>query len=194
MTKSKRKSRCSSGTSARLMRGYEAIVSEYITGGVDVPSGRMAMRRFLNQYMRLPSLKEATRYATLANHPHQNCLPWWKRREVFNELVTRQADLTRASTFDQLYAIVKSCVRRYFKQANLYIYDLALRIGAYLKRRPTRVYLHQGAMDGAKSILAQTLPDDLPQSAFPKEFRRLRPHELEDCLCIYKDELAALHG
>lgn len=32
----------------------------------------------------------------------------------------------------------------------------------------------------------------LPVSAFPKEIQKLKPHEIEDFLCIFKEELKEL--
>ena len=73
------------------------------------------------------------------------------------------------------------------------MYDLSLRIGAYKKVRPTCVYIHRGAMRGAQYLLNATrLPAHIRVGDLPAEFATLKPHEIEDCLCIYEDDLHTL--
>jgi hypothetical protein len=76
----------------------------------------------------------------------------------------------------------------------LYIYDTCLRIGAYLKLMPKFVYLHSGALIGARALLAAVKCKKLRVSDFPKELQILKPYEIEDFLCIYKNELSHLHS
>jgi hypothetical protein len=72
-----------------------------------------------------------------------------------------------------------------------YAYDTSLRIGAKLNRFPTKVYLHAGARVGPKALGLDTTVATVKVSAFPRELRILEPHEPEDVLCIFKDELKA---
>ena len=73
----------------------------------------------------------------------------------------------------------------------LALYDIALRIGAFLGREPELVYLHAGARTGARALgLSCRGRHALAPNEFPKEFARLLPCEIEDCLCIYKIDLA----
>ena len=65
----------------------------------------------------------------------------------------------------------------------------ASRIGAKLNLFPEKVYLHAGTRLGARSLGLPNVPR-LSVSEFPKEFRALKPHEIEDALCIFKDEFA----
>jgi len=69
----------------------------------------------------------------------------------------------------------------------LTVYDIAHRIGAYLGKEPTRVYAHAGTKVGA---LALGIDGDVfDPRILPKAFLRLSAAEVEDCLCIYKDDL-----
>jgi hypothetical protein len=72
----------------------------------------------------------------------------------------------------------------------LYICDTSLRIGAKLNLFPTAVYLHPGTRAGARALGLDDRAKMLKVSALPKPFRTLAPHELEDILCIFKDDLA----
>jgi hypothetical protein len=68
---------------------------------------------------------------------------------------------------------------------DLTVYDTAIRIAAHRGLSPRRVYLHAGTRDGARAL---GVPRDRAW-VMPRELRRLRPMEIEDCLCIYKAEL-----
>jgi hypothetical protein len=75
----------------------------------------------------------------------------------------------------------------------LMVYDTALRIGAFLKLEPVSVYLHAGTKTGAKALgLTVSGKKNINVTDLPKEFRKLKPHEIEDCLCIYKDNIDSL--
>jgi hypothetical protein len=54
-----------------------------------------------------------------------------------------------------------------------------------------RVYLHAGAARGAKALGIEGR-DSITPSELPAAFRRLRAYEMEDCLCIFKDDLERL--
>ncbi len=58
----------------------------------------------------------------------------------------------------------------------------------YLGIEPDLVYLHRGARQGAAVLGLNGATLDPKQ--LPKSFRQLTPAEIEDVLCIYKNELA----
>jgi len=72
------------------------------------------------------------------------------------------------------------------------VYDLTTWIGAYLGLSPDRIYLHASAAEGARAILRTTGRQTIARSELPAAFRRLRCSECEDCLCIYKSDLARI--
>jgi len=72
----------------------------------------------------------------------------------------------------------------------LYIYDLALRLGASLGFKPTKVYLHAGTARGAKAFGIKGATASPTQ--FPEALDELEPYEIENFLCIYEVELHAL--
>jgi hypothetical protein len=74
---------------------------------------------------------------------------------------------------------------------HLAVYDTATRVGAFLRLQPKRVYLHAGTRQGARA-LGFRKRESLSARELPKALRRLSPDEIEDCLCIYKSQVAAI--
>lgn len=164
-----------------------------MTAPPDGVSHRANLKGFLRWFETRKSLPEVIDAAILRNHPHQNCLSWADRRKVADHLRARATTLNAQTSFEDIYATVTSCVRPPFKRADLLIYDLSLRIGAYKRKYPSSVYLHRGARDGAKLVLnTKRLPGCIAPSVLPGEFASLCAHEIEDCLCIYKPQIESL--
>jgi len=103
-----------------------------------------------------------------------------------------KADLLHAKSFDELHVIVTSTIGPISGIGELTIYDTAHRIGAFLGLRPELVYLHAGVRSGAKALGLDYQAAKLPMNLFPKAFHKLLPEQVEDCLCICKEDLKAL--
>ena len=71
----------------------------------------------------------------------------------------------------------------------LTIYDTACRIGAYLAVEPSKIYLHAGTRSGASALGLDSDNSTLSITDLPKAFQCLKASEIEDCLCIYKEDL-----
>ena len=97
------------------------------------------------------------------------------------------SSLFAAASFDQLYQAVEASVGHVHGVGPLYIYDTALRLGASKGLWPNKVYLHAGSLEGATRVLGRITSRHLPLSSFPREFRRLDPHEVENLLCLYAE-------
>lgn len=80
--------------------------------------------------------------------------------------------------------------RASYPSALLKLYQQAL--NSISKAEPGRVYLHTGTADGAKALGLNCRRESLDPDELPTEFRRLTPREIEDCLCLYKDEFAGV--
>ncbi|WP_286911871.1 hypothetical protein [Flavobacterium sp. UBA4197] len=118
-------------------------------------------------------------------------------RSVLNEfgviLSHAEAEFSKAQSFDEIFAIVSKY--RFRKIGKLTVYDTSIRIGEYLKFYPTKVYLHAGTDVGARYIFGPLKGRNLIEvDEFPPVIRNLNltPGEIEDILCIYKDELKHL--
>ena len=70
----------------------------------------------------------------------------------------------------------------------LYCYDTALRIAAYRRLEPKRIYLHAGARVGAQALDRHfASAQSLAIEQIPEPLRDRPPHEIENVLCIYRD-------
>jgi hypothetical protein len=154
-----------------------------------------AEARYLRFYAIQRTLPDAISKAALAELPngkrfsHQRRIPGRVLTQARDALMKHNFyDLT---SFADLYDLVARTLRPIPGIGSLTIYDTAHRLGAYLKLSPEHVYLHAGVRVGTKALGLPDRKDKLPVSAFPKAFHRLRPEQVEDCLCIYKSELQA---
>lgn len=102
--------------------------------------------------------------------------------------------IQRAKNFDELHELVLQAGKGLERIGPLAIYDTALRLGAYLGFRPQHVYLHCGTRAGARVLGLRGRAKKLQMEELPEEFRRLRPEQVEDCLCIYKEDIWRIWG
>jgi hypothetical protein len=120
-------------------------------------------------------------------HPHQRRL----RRVVLNEaercLQEMAEALGHAPDFAGLHRLMQDKIGMIAGMGKLTVYDIAHRIGAFLGKPPTLVYLHAGTAIGARALGFRG--DTVDPSQLPPAFSRLSAAEIEDCLCIYKAEL-----
>lgn len=173
-------------------RSYEEIVQDYID------RYRRRAKKELKFYARQPDLASAVRLAALAitrrgrRHPHQYRIPG-DYLEHFRKGIWRRREAVRSCTkFPALMKVCEDAAAQIWKQAGLAVYDAAHRIGAYCRVEPDRVYLHAGTRVGARALGFKGNISYIFRRDLPKAFGRLRPYEIEDCLCIYKDELKLL--
>lgn len=165
----------------------DAIIDDYIR------RYRAYARADVGEFRKLSSLREAIQHASLCHwlpshkrHPHQYRIPKSVLQAAERALQGAQHRIAHAENFDALYSEIEHTIGRLHGVGALTIYDIAHRIGAYLRKRPKLVYLHRGTRIGARLLgFTGTVLD--PRS-LPSAFRSLTPEEIEDCLCIYKDE------
>jgi hypothetical protein len=163
---------------------FAAIARDYIT------NYRALARWELGYYARQRSLRDAIREAALCRmadgkrHPHQRRIPGYVLAKAEQALQRRAVRLAEAGSFDDLHTEVFAAIGCIRGIGDLAIYDIAHRIGAYLKLEPALVYLHAGTRDGAR-VLGLSGKSVSP-GQLPTELQVLTAAELEDCLCIYK--------
>lgn len=167
----------------------EAIIRTYIRK--IRPKAQAEIDWFAHQ----PSFDAAIEKAALAlnsrgkRYSHQRRLTKAALREAFRSLSDKSEAIKRARDFDELFRIIRAVVKPIQGVGELYVYDTSFRIGAKLNLFPTKVYLHAGTRRGARALGLDHSRATLKVSALPKELRTLEPYELEDILCIFKDEL-----
>lgn len=161
---------------------FEAIVGSYIRHHRDRVRAEMCL------FKRQSSLVEAIRNAVRPGgqkHPHQYRIPLAVLDEAERRLNAATADLVRAQDFDTLHRLVDSTIRQPIPGIGpLVVYDVAHRLGAFLGKTPTLVYLHSGAAAGAAALgfRGEAIHPDM----LPAAFSLLSAAEIEDCLCRYK--------
>lgn len=171
------------------LKSYKAIVDAY-EDHYKAPLNGMLSEFKKEKYV------DAVRYASRGQttdgkrHPHQWRLKMSTLAEV--ERLLMSMDLRQYRDFASLHKAIAKRLDRCSGVGPLMKYDTALRIGANLGVFPEQVYLHSGTSTGAKALGFSVEDSPIERSRLPKEFRSLAPHELEDCLCIFKDELQKL--
>lgn len=163
------------------------VVEDYIA------RHRTRAQRELRYYAIQRSLSDTIHEAALSRlpsgkrHPHQRRIPRRVLIEAERALQQEADRLSYASSFSELYGYVEATIGNIRGIGALAAYDIAHRIGSYLKLEPELIYLHAGTRDGARVLGVHG--KTVHRSKLPRELRRLDPAEIEDCLCIYKDEL-----
>jgi len=165
----------------------DEIVAAYIREYRD--AARAEMDTFRQERSRASAIRRAalSEFPDGKRHPHQ-CLIPQKLLELAEERLQAAARrLASARDFDTLHELVEREIGSVRGIGKLMVYDIAQRIGAHLGKSPKLVYLHRGTREGA-AVLG-FLGNTLDPAKLPTAFSQLTPAEIEDCLCIYKDEL-----
>lgn len=169
-------------------QSYAAVVRAYIRDYRD------EARRERRYYAVQRSLVEAVQIAALSKlpsgkrHPHQRRIPRTVLQRAADALATE--NVAAVATFDELHETVRATIGHFHGIGELTVYDVANRVGAYLGLEPNLVYLHAGTRKGAYALGVRGAT--VRKGELPKEFSRLCPSEIEDCLCIYKTDLRRL--
>lgn len=177
-------------SNSKIESRIERAVSDYID------HHRPRAQRELRFFTRTSNFLEAIWYAALSctptsgKHPHQWRIPRATLKEFATRLLVKAEDLRGASSFEEIHRIVSGVGKHLKGIGELTVYDTALRIGANRRHTPSRVYLHRGTRDGALALGIGPKRQSLGISDLPSAFARLEPHEIEDCLCIFKELLA----
>jgi len=176
----------------RRPHSITAIVRDYIH------RHRPKSIRELQYFRSIRTLEEAITEAGLARRPdgkrwsHQRRIPPPVLEKATQRL--RRARLGSARSFADLIARVNAEVRSIHGIGELYVYDTALRLGGHLRLLPRDVYLHAGTRRGARALGLDHGSESVSLNRLPAALRRLRPHEVEDVLCIYEEWLATVTG
>lgn len=180
---------CSQSMSKHPMKKvtFDYIVNKYIA---DYREKNAREYRF---YKIQPNLEKAIEVAALSKLPsgkrhwHQRRIPRSVLEQARCRLLVAKVD--ECKSFSQLIEKTSQELENIKGIGDLTVYDIAHRTGLYLGLEPEMVYLHAGTRTGAKAIGLGRGQQTLYVEDIPEAFRSLNPSEIEDCLCIYKDEL-----
>ncbi|MEK6285973.1 MAG: hypothetical protein AABO57_09560 [Acidobacteriota bacterium] len=139
-----------------------------------------------------PTLQSAVARAALAETPDGKRYSHQRRikRVVLREMRRRLLEIgfSKLRSFDEIHNAVDQAIGSIRGVGDLLLYDTALRIGAKLGIMPDRVYLHSGTRRGARALGLPSKRRSISIAELPVALRGLKPHEIEDCLCIFKDD------
>lgn len=127
-------------------------------------------------------------------HPHQRRLKSKALAEGTVALHRISDQLASAPDFLELWFRVQAAFRPIRGLGELAVYDATERLRHRLGLESEHViYLHAGARVGARRLAGGRLKKESAWGILrwdvPMELRHLSTHEIEDILCIYKDEL-----
>lgn len=103
-------------------------------------------------------------------------------------LIKAEHEIGKCKSFEDLILLIEKTCDMISGIGELYCYDAALRLGAYLKLEPDKVYLHRGTRQGAKRLGILLNRRFIDKSELPEPLRQLSAAEIEDILCIYADD------
>lgn len=173
----------------RRFQGLKEMADHYIE------KHRPRTSREFQSFQHDPSLRDCIRRAARAldadgvkKHPHQWRVPLAALNDFANSLVRSESAVARCKSFGELFVIVDATSKHIWRHAELTVYDTAWRIAGRLGLEPEAVYLHAGTRKGAK-VLGIVGRGPVPVKHFPSGVWKLKPRELEDCLCMYKYRL-----
>lgn len=118
--------------------------------------------------------------------------PWNNEEDCYHEWLkcinNHEITLSALTSFKELYNAVKSFKRKGI--GDLTIYDTATMLGCPTGVFPEAVYLHAGAAKGASTIgiEGEVVEKSVFIAIYPA-FEMLEPIQIEDFLCIYKNQL-----
>lgn len=147
----------------------------------------------LDYFREMPSLKSAIHNAAQAINQrkgrfgHQCRLRSRSLQQGENVLLAEMECLRSCRTFHELHALLRKLLLPVRGLGDLYAYDTALRLGAFLGLMPNLVYLHAGTKSGARALGMDVSRGFIEVQELPKALQVLKPHEIEDILCIFKD-------
>lgn len=178
---------CSPPRSGREPRTYAEVVAKYLAE--DQERGDADLRWFAGQPDFETLLEKAVMSRTRENlrHPHQRRIPESVLRAAHKAL--SRCDLASCRSFDELHDLIEDSTNQIAGIGPLAVFDFACRIGAKLKLRPKKVYLHSGTRNGATALGLGRGRKSIEVRELPEEFHSLSPRHVEDCLCIHKDTL-----
>lgn len=114
---------------------------------------------------------------SISEHAMDNC---------FVKLIAQDDSLIRSINFHDLYKKVKRVLKDVNGIDDVYIYDIAVRIGSYLGLEPERIYLHSGVAVGAAKLGLIEFPESLEYNQMPEALKAMTPDMIEDFLCCMR--------
>ncbi|MCE9575762.1 MAG: hypothetical protein K8W52_21610 [Deltaproteobacteria bacterium] len=123
---------------------------------------------------------------------HQRHLEDDRAAEGRDLLLAEIEEVAIAGDFHELFLFVEKLVGGVDGLKEMFVYDVAYRIGAFRDIWPAHVYLHRGTRDGAVVMGFDGTRQWIDVNEFPAEFHQTEAHFLENILCTHRDDLAVV--
>jgi hypothetical protein len=143
-----------------------------------------------------PTVADAIRKAAFALKPngarysHQRWLKDETARMAAEIMLAHEAEIAAAPDFESLHELLGRLLAQVPGAGEMYLYDTAFRLSGKFGRPPTRVFLHRGTRDGARAIGFDSGRAHIEMTELPEPLQVLKAYEVEDVLCLYKNDLA----
>lgn len=166
--------------------GLEALVARFRN---DHAQG---LRNERDYFRTLPSIELVIHHVAMATDGCDRCFDHQfrilrvARPKAKARLTTSVADLKACRSFDALHSLLSRLLSPVRGLGELYIYDAAVRLGAYLGLAPDLIYLHAGTRAGALALGLGRGRPYLQKRELPRPMQILTADEIESFLCIYK--------
>ncbi len=142
-----------------------------------------------NRFRKMPDLATAIQVAArsetaegnIENHQRRIGRPTLRKFE--RKLQRHRKAIHSCRDFKSLHSLINRL--RIDGIGELAVYDIAQRIGEYLRVPPKEVYLHAGARTGARNLGFSE--NRIRVKDLPSSMQQLKPDQIESFLCIYKD-------
>ena len=175
-------------------KSFQSILEDYNTN---------CSNEALKYYASLPDWKTAVEEAGQFHfdasgrcHDHQYRIYRSAKEQFLNDLRENSMAIQNSTNFEELYDNIERFCKK-SRIGELAVYDTAMRLGAFLEKhkggtfKPQMVFLHNGAMKGAMALFGRGLLarpcSRMPLSEFAELFSQKQAWEVEEILCIYKD-------
>jgi hypothetical protein len=121
---------------------------------------------------------------------HQFHITQPARRKAKQVLQQIEAQMQACRSFHALHSLFLHHLTPVRGLGEMYIYDAALRMGAYLRLYPFYIYLHRGTRVGAKALGLVVNRPYLERTELPKDLQVLSADNIETFLCMYRNQLS----
>jgi len=181
---------CKPGRADFGLYTFHDVVRAYIWQHREWARRELSFYRYQRSFAQVVKLAALCRTEDGKRHPHQRRTP--KRVLHLAHRILQRSKLRPVNTFEELHDAVHRTIGGRRGIGPLTVYDVALRIGAKLGKEPRLVFLHAGTRKGAKALGLAAGRSTLQIKELPAPFARLRPREVEDCLCLYADDMSRI--
>ena len=171
---------------------YDSIVKEYIRD--HRPSAKDEAIRFQNMKSLGHAIAEAANSDLPSGkpHPHQKRVPAASLDMARDRLLKLELPLSKCQSFEEIHSLIESAVSGIPEIGPLTVYDIAHRIGEFLRKEPEFVYMHKTATKASRALGRAASGGKLAIRGLPAPFENLKAYEIVDCFFIFRSRLRSI--